>query len=184
MRKLTLILIFITSAVYSQTGNSGSRVRTGFEIDALPYLTGGYYFSVWGGYNKFRLRGVYTHIKYPAFIIPDGFENQASSAYTILADFFPAAGKNEFEKWWLGAGFEYWENSVKNSSDRITGRYDNLVFTIGGGYVWKILGNLYLNPWAACHLALIGTEEIRIGNNRFKPETFLYEASLKIGWYF
>ncbi len=184
MKKLTIILLLITSVIYSQTNNSDSRIRVGLEIDALPYLTGGYYFSAWGGYNNFRLRGVFTNFNSPSFIIPDGFEKQKTDAYTLLIDYFPASNKNEFEKWWIGAGFEYWENSVINSSDNITGNYDNLILTIGGGYVWKIWDNLYLNPWAAGHFALSGTEEKRIGNDNFEPKVFLYEASLKLGWYF
>jgi hypothetical protein len=184
MKKLTIILLFITSVFYSQTYDNSSRVRAGLEIDALPYLTGGYYFSAWGGYKNFRLRGVFTHFKSPSFVIPDGFEDQKSDAYTLLVDYFPSADKNEFEKWWIGAGLEYWKNSVQNSSDNATGNYDNLILTLGGGYVWKIWGNLYLNPWAAAHIALSGADEKKIGNNNFKPKGFLYEASLKLGWYF
>ena len=184
MKKLALILLLMASVAFSQADDSGSRVRVGLEIDALPYITGGQYFSAWGGYNNFRLRGVFTHFESPSFIIPDGFEDLKSDAYTLLVDYFPAADKNEFEKWWIGAGFEYWKNSVVNSSDKISGTYENLILTIGGGYVWKIWGNLYLNPWAAGHLALTGADEMRIGNNDFTPKAFLYEASLKLGWYF
>lgn len=184
MKKCALILLLLASVISAETVDRVSRVRVGVEIDALPYLTGGYYFSGWAGYNKFRLRGVFTHFKSPSFIIPDGFEDQKTDAYTLLVDYFPATDKNEFKKWWMGTGLEYWKNSVVNSSDKVAGKYNNLILTVGGGYIWKIWRNLYLNPWAAVHLALSGTGERQIGNATFKPKVFLYEASVKLGWYF
>ena len=172
------------SVIYVKAEDNGRQIRVGTEIDALPYLTGGHYFSIWSGYHNFRLRGVFTHFKSPSFIIPDGYEDQKTDAYTLLVDYFTVSDKNEFEKWWIGAGFEYWKNSVVNSTDNVNGKYENAILTIGGGYVWKIRGNWYLNPWAAGHYALSGAGEEQIGNDSFKPKRFLYEASLKLGWYF
>ncbi len=174
----------ISSILFAQSNVKSSHVKIGLEIDALPYITGGYYFSAWSGFDNFRVRGVFTHFNSPSFIIPDGFEDQKTDAYTLLVDYFPASKNSEFEKWWLGTGLEYWKNSVLNSADKNTGDYDNLILTIGGGYIWKLWGNFYINPWAAGHLALTGTEKIQIGNDNFKPKSFLYEASLKLGWHF
>ena len=182
--KKFLIMMIISSVMYSQGNESKSLIRTGFEIDALPYITGGYYFSAWGGYEKFRLRGVITNINSPDFIIPDGFEDLETDVVTVIVDYFPLAQKNEYEKWWVGVGLEYWKNSVVNSLDKSSAKYDNMIATLGGGYVWKIWGNLYLNPWAAVHLPITGTSSIKIGNSDYKLEKFLYEASLKLGWYF
>lgn len=183
MKKIIIILLLAVSVNFAQS-DKDSGVKIGFEIDALPYLTGGHYFSVWTGMDNLRLRAVYTNFNAPSFIIPEGFEDQETNAYTLLVDYFPLAEKGTFEKLWIGVGLEYWKNSVKNSASKIKGNYDNLIFTFGGGYVWKIWGNFYLNPWAACHIALNGTEEKTIGGAAFEPKAFLYEASLKLGWYF
>ncbi len=184
MKKLIIILLLMTSTALSQTDNIGSTGKTGFEFDALPYLSGGNYFSAWRGSDNIRLRGVFANVKSPSIIIPDGYEDHKIEAYALLLDYFPFSEKEEFEKWWFGAGLEYWKNSIRNSSDKTADKYNNVVFTSGFGYIWKFRGNFYLNPWAAGHLSLSGNGERQIGNRNFKPKRFLYEASLKIGFCF
>lgn len=180
-----MILFFIlhVAVIFAQK-DSQTNLRIGTELDALPYISGGYYFSGWVGYEKLRLRAVLTNVKTPEFVIPSGFKDLETDAYTLLIDYFPTTTENEYEKWWIGLGMEYWENSVVNSSNNANGKYDNLIITLGGGYVWKIYKNLYLNPWIAGHLPITGTSNLNIGGKIYEPKKFLYEASLKIGWYF
>ena len=54
--------------------------------------------------------------------------------------------------------------------------------TLGGGFVWKLRGNLYLNPWAAGHL-LLSRPEVTLYGATWKPGALTGEVSLKVGWY-
>ncbi len=52
---LSICFIVCFSFSYAQTDNqSKTNTRIGFELDALPYITGGYYGSIWVGHNNFR----------------------------------------------------------------------------------------------------------------------------------
>ena len=184
LKHLLVILLLVSAVAQAQTDRSDATLRAGVELDALPFVTGGYYASAWAGRDGFRLRGVFTQFNAPEFMIPEGFEEQKTNAYTILLDYFPSVGHNEFEKWWIGGGLEYWDSRVMNSAEQSVGAYEQLMLTVGTGYVWRLWGNLYINPWAAMHLALFGSDELRIGGAAFKPDDFLYEASIKLGWYF
>jgi hypothetical protein len=57
------------------------------------------------------------------------------------------------------------------------------VGTVGAGYVWKVWGNFYLNPWAAAHL-LLSRPEVTLYGATWTPAPLTAEVSLKIGWFF
>ena len=188
MNKLTTILLalFLFQNLYSQSDSidieKKSKITIGFEIDALPYLTGGYYGSVWLGLNqpRIRLRPVIAQASVPAFMLEDEIEANTLLVYAFVADYF---FKPDYKGFWVGTGMEFWDGEVENiSSD--TAAYEQLVFTVGGGYVWKFWGNLYFNPWVAGHLRVSGDSEVLVGNYLFEPPVFTPEASLKIGWHF
>ncbi len=81
-------------------------------------------------------------------------------------------------------GFEYWDSSVEQKNFSKSAYYDNTVATIEGGYVWKLTGNLYLNPWVAAHALIGGQRELNLVNEIFKPAAFSPEASIKLGRHF
>jgi hypothetical protein len=181
IRKFILCIsacLFSASNLFAQTQQ---QTTVGFELDALPYITGGYYGSAWVGHNKLRYRAVVAKINTPDFAVPDGFTNNELQAYATIVDYF---FKPDFEKWWVGSGIEYWKGKIQSDLQVSTESYDQTVFTLGGGYVWKFYKNFYLNPWAAVHLRIAGDKKVLVDGEEFKPAFFTPEASLKIGWHF
>lgn len=52
---LLLALVATSNPLNAQTTRNST---VGFEVDAFPYITGGYYGSVWLGVDHVRFRGV------------------------------------------------------------------------------------------------------------------------------
>lgn len=178
---LLVLLILLSAFANAQTKENNSKLSIGTEADVLPYITGGYYGSVWASKNHFRYRAVVTNVTTPEFMLKDGFSNNKMMVYAALVDYF---FKPEPEKWWIGSGFEYWDAEIQTSQKRSTVKYNNTMFTFGGGYIWKFYKNFYLNPWAAVHLRIAGDKSVMVDGKEFKPSQLIPEGSLKIGWYF
>lgn len=184
MKKYLLLLSILCAVkvnaqpLYDTTKNKKSM---GIEADILPYITGGYYGSVWVSHNHFRYRAVVTSVTTPGFMVKEGFTNNKMMVYTLLADYF---FKPSVEKWWIGGGFEYWDAEIQSDLKQSTVKYSNYIATVGTGYVWKFYNNFYLNPWAAVHARIGGDKRVMVDGKEFKPALFTPEASLKIGWYF
>jgi hypothetical protein len=178
---LTAVLILLSLPVLCQERTTPNRTTVGFELDALPYITGGYYFSVWVGHNHMRYRSVVTKATTPEFLLKEGFTNNDIHAYTLIADYFFKTG---FKGWWIGSGFEYWKGQIQADTKLSNAKYSNAVFTVGGGYVWKFYKNFYLNPWTGCHLRIAGDTEVMVDGEKFVPPFFTPELSIKIGWHF
>jgi hypothetical protein len=184
MRKYVLAMMFILILPAYPQGSDSCRthdVKAGLELDALPYITGGYYGSAWAGLGRIRIRGVYSKVYQPKFVLPDGFKENRLIAYTVLADYFL---NNNFRGPWAGAGFEFWKNNVKTKDGKAEGSFNTYVFTLGGGYVWYFSKHFYLNPWFAGHLRLDNNSNVRFGGEIYKTPRILGEASLKIGFVF
>ena len=157
------------------------RTTGGFELDMLPYVSGGYYVSGWIGHDRIRVRPVITKTTLPDFAVQDGFENANLDVYAVIVDYFPRGG---FRGFWAGAGVEFWKNAIENEGNGGTAEWDNTVATIGAGYVWKFAGNFYLNPWAAGHLVVAGPTSVDAGGATYSPKRFTPEVSVKLGWHF
>ena len=196
MKTKTIILLLLIAAIpgrfalqaqttpISNSAVSGPvtcPVTIGFELDALPFITGGYYGSVWVGHNRFRYRAIVTRLNAPDFYVASGFTRNKINAYTLIADYF---FKPHFEKWWVGAGIEYWDCSIQADTKIQTATYQNTIFTLGGGYVWKFYRNFYLNPWVGGHLRLAGDQNVAVDAKTYKPALLSPEASVKLGWHF
>jgi hypothetical protein len=65
------------------------RTTAGFELDLLPYVSGGYYVSGWIGHDRIRVRPVVTKTTLPSFVVQDGFTNAGLDAYALIVDYFP-----------------------------------------------------------------------------------------------
>ncbi|MGE0160798.1 MAG: hypothetical protein AB7T31_15450 [Gemmatimonadales bacterium] len=163
------------------SGQAPPRRTVGFELDALPFASGGYYGSLWLGADHLRLRGVVTRMTLPDFLVDDSFDESEMDVYALIVDYMPRPG---FSGPWLGAGIEYWDRSIASVTDGATAEWDNLVTTVGAGWVRKLLGDLYVNPWAAVHLVVGGDSEVRVGSSVYDVPRFVTEASLKLGWHF
>jgi hypothetical protein len=181
--RLTIALaIAVTLPTLAAAQDAPKRaLAIGFEVDALPYINSGYYGSVWLGHEHLRYRAIVTRTDLPGFIVADGFDDANLNVVAAIVDYFP---RRHFNGPWIGIGVERWRTSARYKADGARGRWNNSVGTIGGGYVWKFAGNLYLNPWVAGHLVLDGPTKISIGGGRYKAQRATPEASLKLGWYF
>lgn len=178
---LLIYLLFAAPAVVAQTDTHKPTLTLGVEVDALPYLTGGYYGSIWAGHNHVRYRAIITQVTTPSFMLEDGFANNKIQCYTAVADYF--FGRN-FQKWWVGSGVEYWRGSIQSEQKLSTARYSNVILTAGGGYVWKFFRNFYINPWVAIHTRVAGDSHVLVDGLRFHPARLTPEFSVKIGWKF
>jgi hypothetical protein len=181
---MILLAVCIVPTANAQDISASAEIEKaviGFELDALPYITGGYYGSVWTGFNQFRLRGVISEVNVPSFATENNFKKNKIKAYALIVDYFIS---KDFRGYWLGTGFEYWDSSIKNNTETATAEYKNTVFTIGGGYVWYFYKDFYLNPWLAGHYIISGDKEITVGSSIFKPKEFTAEVSIKAGWHF
>jgi hypothetical protein len=181
-----MLILFYSTIGFGQTDKKEhkdtSAITVGFEIDALPFLMKGYYGSVWVGLNKqnLRLRPVYAKSNIPDFMLEEDIKRNTVNAFAFIADYF---FKDNFEGIWIGTGFEYWDNEIENNMG-VSATYESWVYTLGGGYVWKFWGYMYLNPWIAGHIRTGGDSEISIGDAIYKPLSFTPEISLKLGWHF
>ncbi len=173
--------LFLITAKAQDADQQTKNTTVGFELDAVPYIFNGYYGSVWVGHDHFRYRAVITKIDTPDFILEDGFTNNEMRVYAAIVDYF---FKPDFEGWWIGPGLEYWDASIQTDAELETAEYDNLIFTIGGGYVWKFHKNFYLNPWVAVHLRISGDKEVNVDQSVYETPLLIPEVSLKLGWHF
>lgn len=168
--------------VEQATNTPHEKVDFGLEIDALPYITGGYYFSSWVGWQNFRLRGVISNISMPKFVLPNDFSAWDMEVLAIIIDYFPwKTGK--YQGPWIGGGYEYWESGIEIDDSRLSGELSHSILTLGGGYVHKFSDHFYLNLWGAGHYVLSG-KQLTVGGEDYKIPPFQAEISLKFGWIF
>lgn len=153
----------------------------GVETDLLPYLTGGYYAAVNLGYRGMRLRTVYSQLYPPDFITPSGFYQYDLASTAYLLDYFLGKKRLNFEGPWLSAGFEHWQQTAVNENNNISGDFTSSILTFGGGYIWYLFHNVYLNPWLAAHL-VVNDNSTDIGGNQFESDRIIPSVSLKLGW--
>ena len=181
--QLLLLTLALSPLLEAQSEETLSErpVTIGAELDILPFATGGWYGSVWAGGRGTRLRAVASRVNVPAFAIPEGFQNHTITSVAALCDMFPGG---TFEGWWVGGGLEYWSGSIAESVSGLEGQYHSYLVTLGTGYVWKVVGNFYLNPWGALHVIVAGSKEVSVGSATFSPKTLTGEISLKLGWHF
>lgn len=163
---------------------TGSRPEFNFgtELDALPFITSGYYFSIIGGLDRFRVRAIVSQINLPGFAYDsENFTKSSLHVYACVLDYF---FKPDYHGWWIGGGVENWSGTVNGSSAGTTGTYREWVATLGSGYNWFFYGNFSLNPWAAVHARIAGDSQTQVGNQTYSVSSIEAEGSVKIGWYF
>jgi len=183
MKKLKLLLVtFIvvfTNIIFGQ--NEECEFSSGCELDVLPYVFNGYYGSVWVKYHNIRVRPVITKINQPSFVYDKNFKDLKTNVYALLVDYV-FTEKEGIKNLWIGSGFEYWHNEITEKNSKLTKEFNNVYFTLGGGYLIYLTENLYLNPWCAVHVKIAGNKEAKFIEHNFKPGVIVPEASLKIGY--
>ena len=135
------------------------RLALGFNLDLLPTVLSaangelGYAPQVWLGINHVPLRFVGAHLEPPdAFAFaPKGFHHPTTTAFATIIDY---TFGTRFDGAWLGSGFEIWQNTIEHDDVQGTARWASTMFTIGGGYIWRFAGDLFLDPWAGAHVVL------------------------------
>lgn len=190
MKKLLCILFVFTMInpfVKAQTDTIQTKKTIGFAIDLLPPVMSsltnhlGYSAQLWYGYNKIRVRGVIA-----GFYLPDklmgnkDFKDMKITASALIVDCFK---DYNFRGFWVGAGFELWSNTITAKANSANYNWNNYVATLGGGYIYKVYKNFYVEPWGALH-GVLNDEKVTVSSTEFKPKRIQGEVSLKVGWHF
>jgi len=169
-----------------------SHRAVGLTVDLLPIVLsatagqGGLSGQVWAGFDHVRLRLVGARLALPNWLAAkDGFEDQTTLAVAAIADYVFG---DHFDRWWIGAGLEWWHNSIGQQD--VPGRrvaWDAGVATMGGGYIWPLLGDrdvhFYLEPWGAAHVRWSAASPTLEGRT-YAPPRVNAELSLKLGVFF
>jgi hypothetical protein len=156
----------------------------GFEADALPFATGGYYASGWIGESPWRARAVLTRTYPPDVAVGTGFNHLRLDVSALIVDRFIGDQADALAGPWLGAGVERWEGRIQEQGTGAAAKFSAWVGTFGGGYVWTFSGNWFLNPWAALHAIVDGDRSVPVGNHTYRLPPVTPEASVKLGWHF
>lgn len=181
---IALILVSLCAAAAGAAGRTPPYFTVGTELDVLPFATGGYYASLWAGYDGWRVRPVVARAYTPSFVVDPAFDDARVDALALIVDWFPLEGGDHFRGLWVGVGGEQWKNRIRREGYDEEATWDNGVATVGGGYVLKFWHNFYFNGWAAGHVVVAGDRDIPVAGAIYKQPTFTPEASLKIGWHF
>jgi|GEM_PF-862393 len=179
-----------TQAPEADESAAGDRPRLalGFTLDLLPTVLSavagefGMSGQTWVGIEHVRLRLVGGQMYMPQFLIGgDGFRDQKNTVGAFIVDY--VFGRH-FDGWWVGTGFELWMNEIGNKyAPGQKARWNNMVWTAGGGYIWRAVDNFYIEPWAALHVPM-NNQNIDMAGHKFKPMPVSGEVSLKIGYFF
>lgn len=182
MKLIVLILgCLLTTAIFAQEKTAENKFTAGFELDALPYATGGYFGAFWAGQGHWRGRLIVARATKPEFLLPDGYSDNHIRAYALLADYF---FQPDFRGWWLAAGLVHWDAEIRYDPDRRSGAYKSYLLSGGAGYNWKFYRNFYLSPWVGLHVRIAGDDHVAFPTGTYKPPMFNPEGSLKVGWHF
>jgi hypothetical protein len=190
MKTKALILVVFTvftTSIIAQTDSIKTKQTVGVAIDLLPPImsaaTGhfGYSGQLWYGYKKFRVRGVIAGFHMPDKLMGnEDFTDLRTTATALIFDYFK---DYNFHGWWIGGGFEMWNNTINSKTDNNDYSFKNYVATAGVGYIFKVYKNFYVEPWGALHYVL-NNETVSVGDTEYKTKKFQGEVSLKIGWHF
>jgi len=164
------------------------RTALGFDVDLLPTVLSavngraGYAPQIWFGIDRVRIRLVGAHLEPPdAFAFaPEGFHHPTTTAFAAIFDYTFGP---RFDGWWIGSGFEVWENTIEHDGVPGKATWTSTVFTVGGGYIWRFAGDFFLDPWLGVH-AVLNPADVVLGSFSYEPFPLQAEASVKVGWFF
>ncbi len=183
----TLIDPKISNSTRNLSLTQNRDMALGFTLDLLPIamsamseefgMTG----QIWVGIEPIRLRLVGGSFSLPNWIAAqNGFEDKSTTVGAVIVDYVFGS---HFDEWWIGTGFEYWQNTIGH--EKAPGQqaeWSNVVWTIGGGYIWRVYGNFYIEPWVAGHVTM-NSPDVTLAGKTYDPFPIMGEISLKIGWF-
>lgn len=177
IRNLSIaIVVFLSLTMNAQ--ETSKQISFGFEQDVLPYITGGYFFGAWAGIDHMRVRAITAKVNKPGFVVKDGFANNKTRAYAMLADYF---SRDDWSGWWAGAGWVYWKSSIQTDKKLTTAYYYNWLVNGSAGYNFSLGKRLYISPWCGIHIRIAGNKLVAVDDKIFKPALLNPEGSLKMG---
>lgn len=161
-------------------------VAVGLQLDLFPTVISaingrtGYAPQVWAGIQPVRLRLIGAHLEPPdAFTFDDAVVDPSITVLAATIDYT----FGDFDGVWLGAGVESWLQHAAAANGSGTADWSSVVFTFGGGTVWRFAGNFYLDPWLGLHWNL-DPRTRQIGDVEYRPSALTPSASVKVGWFF
>jgi hypothetical protein len=144
------LLVCPQSILADELHESPMPLALGFNIDLLPTALSaangklGYAPQVWFGIGHARVRFVGAHLEPPKALAfaPNGFRHPTITVFASIIDY--TFGPH-FDGWWIGSGFEVWQSSIEHDAAPGTARWNSTVFTVGGGHIWQVGENFYLD---------------------------------------
>lgn len=177
---LSLFILFCCGFAHAQLPQTRA-IQAGLELDALPYLTGGYFAAGWVGQGHWRARVLHAFVNKPDWTTTKGFTQHQISAYAALIDFFPKKG---WRSWWIGAGPVVWKSNIQSDSKIQRIYFDNVLLNGSLGYNLDLGKKFYLSPWGGLSLRVAGDQEIPVDQVLYTLPLINPEVSLKLGFRF
>ena len=163
------------------------RFGLGYNLDLFPTVISasaghfGIAAQAWAGIDHVKVRIVGARMAFPDSTIGNSaFSGYELSVAAVIMDYVFGEG---FSGFWIGTGIEQWQNSITHDQSGAETRWSNVVMTFGGGYIWKVFGNLFVEPWAGIHY-ITNPHTVETGADRFEQKEFQASASVKIGYFF
>ncbi|MEM7436917.1 MAG: hypothetical protein AAF436_17315 [Myxococcota bacterium] len=162
------------------------RVTVGFNVDLFPIIASasqkafGFSGQLQLAIDKVQFRLVGAKIRNFAALLDDDFEDHDTVVLAFIFDFF---FREDLSGFWVASGFELWLNEIGNANTTSRADWTNAVWTLGGGYVWRIGPHFFINPWIGMHVRM-NNPEIELGGQSFQPLWVVANGSVKLGAYF
>ena len=177
----------VRASAQEQRREAHQPLALGFNIDLFPTVISavngklGYAPQIWFGVDHFRARLVVAHLEPPdALAFADkGFRHPTTTAFAGILDY--TFGPH-FDRWWIGAGFELWRQTIEHDSVAGNAAWTSVVLTVGGGYIWRFSGNFFIDPWIAAH-GTLNPQTVTLGSFSYQPFPLIADVSIKVGWF-
>lgn len=178
---MLIICLFQLIAVSLPAQSAKKIIQAGIELDALPFVTGGYFGAAWVGKEHVRVRLLTAKVNMPEFVTRNGFSKHQITSYAVTADYFL---KENWNGWWAAAGFVYWKSSIRTDAQLQTARFKNYLLNGSIGYNIRLHKHIYLSPWAGMSIRTGGDKHVAVDAKQYTLPLLNPEASVKIGFRF
>ena len=175
-----------SSSEAPESADAPRRLTLGFNIDLFPIISSaaqgdfGFGGQVHVAIDRVQLRLIGAHLTNPDFTLEQNFQDYQTTVVAVVVDVFL---RDEPSGLWGSTGFEIWLNDIGNSNTIERATWTNGVWTLGGGYVWRIGPHFFVNPWAGMHVRM-NNPNVELGGQSFQPMPVVANASIKLGMYF
>lgn len=184
-----IAITFGVTAVAAQEAREVNprHMALGVQLDLFPTVVSavdgnlGYAPQLWLGIDHVRLRLISAHLKPPDAMAaaPDGFTAPTIQVFAVVFDY---TFGDHFDQWWVGSGFEQWTNTIEHDSSVDQAAWNSTIFTLGGGYIWRIVGDFYVDFWAGLHLTL-NPQTVSLAGDSYEPMPVTASGGMKVGYF-